>query len=145
MFSTVRNGVSSLDVDLSNPFLKVWGDNADWTNSHNNFAFALKLTTENENGLYVSLWPIPPTLCIAYSFISNLWQLLQEVDSFWLSGRALDFKPGGPDSTPTRVTGFFFQLNLLCFFLCYGFHVVRFSFNGKCWFMQTIIVLSENN
>ena len=45
-------------------------------------------------------------LRIAYGFKSNLWQLRQGVDSL-LSGRALDYWPGGPDSIPTKVMGFF--------------------------------------
>ena len=53
----------------------------------------------------------------------NLWVYIQFVTS--ASGsRALDLWPGGPGSNPAKVMGFF-QPYLLCFVLCYGFHVVR--------------------
>ena len=44
--------------------------------------------------------------------------------TLWLSGRALDYWPGGPGSILTKSWDFF-QPNLLCFVLCYGSHVVR--------------------
>ena len=37
---------------------------------------------------------------------------------------------GGPGSNPSKAMGFF-QPNLLCFVLCYGFHVVRWGLSSR--------------
>ena len=44
--------------------------------------------------------------------------------TLWLSGRALDFNPAARIRFQPKSWDFF-QPNLLCSVLCYGFHVVR--------------------
>ena len=67
-------------------------------------------------------------LGIAYGFNSNLGKLRQGVDSLakWYSIRVLTRRPGF-DSHQSHVMFF----SLICFVLCYGFHVVRWGLSPR--------------
>ena len=63
-------------------------------------------------------------LRIPYRFISKSLTTASGNRLFGSVVEHLDYLPGCPGSIPTKVMGFF-QPNLLCFVLCYDFHVVR--------------------